>query len=230
MRTFARVVLATLLLALALVPIVDADTILLSIDPALAGKSPRAGFFDFQFANLTGTVLDGRRVTADFRFADSMVGRGWQPAEDHSGFFVGLFVQTDGKFNATDPNSHPGFIGPGSTGSLLGPGGAPLWPQQAGAGASPSQGWTEAGLGVFEGRGVHGDIFEGVHFDVVLPTTGYGVTGAKIEFWIGDPGNTAGEWYGLQFGTPAQVPEPATLLLVVAGIGGLLGARRFYRS
>jgi hypothetical protein len=207
-----------LLAAFALVPRAAADTILLSVDPAIAGKRPATGFFDFPFANLNGASLDGRRVTADFRFADGMIGRSWQPAEDHSGFFVGLVVQTDGKFVATDPNSHPGFVGPGSTGFLLGPGGAPLWPQRAGGGASPSGGWFDAGLGVFEGVGVHGDIFEGVHFDVIFPNTGYGVTGAKIEFYIGDPYKTAGEWDGLQFGTLAQVPEPATIVLLALGL------------
>src|SRR5439155_18881690 len=47
MRTFARVVLATLLLALALVPIADADTILLSIDPGSRGEIAESGILRF---------------------------------------------------------------------------------------------------------------------------------------------------------------------------------------
>jgi hypothetical protein len=127
---------------------------------------------------------------------------------------VGLTVFTTG-------GTLPGNAGT-TTGFLLNPAGGQLGPTLD-AGRSQGTGSFTMALVLFPtgslGSNSIVDI-SGAHFDTIFPSSGFTVTGSQLRFTLGSN--------SVRFGTPAQLPEASTVVLMLTGIafGLLLNYRR----
>jgi PEP-CTERM motif-containing protein len=222
MRILIRVILTTLVALTA--PAAWGAPITLDVNPAYVGNAPRSDFsFNFPTAGLNGLTFSGQTLSLDFVFADALVGRAIGTVPERSTAGATLEIFTTGTFNPTDPNSGPGFPGIGSTGYFFT---RDIFQEVVGRGMSPSRGSLLASIDVRNDQA-----FNGLHYDLILPATGYEVTGTTLSFFANGAPITAGEWWGIQFGTPEQVPEPATLVLLTTallGVGAGAWRRRRY--
>jgi hypothetical protein len=182
---------------------VTADTMFVPVDPGAVMAPPASGDIDLPFTGLNGMALDGQALTVDLIFADDLLARVWLQTE----LAVLLIVQTDA-------GTFPGFATDAS-GWLIAPDGTPmLGPKDAGS-AMSSSGAFAVGLGeIFPAMINQVADFAGVHFDLTVPDTGFHVTGGTVRWSVPEPSK-------LQIGTAAQLPEPATALLLGLGLVGV---------
>ena len=181
------------------------DTMQFPVNPAETGallNSPVA----LSSNGLNGTVLEGQSLSLDLLFGNDVLGR--------------LFLSDPGAFGLdltlyTNAASYCGFAG-ATTGNLLDPNGNPFGSVQQAGRAESTDGSFVMGLVEFNAANLPGSAVDisGVHFDTVLPNTGYTVTGAELVFSFSEPID------GMEFGTAQQLPEPPTFEL--AGAGALL--------
>jgi hypothetical protein len=184
----------------------SAGPISLAVDPKLAGGPTVQGFFEIDFFfgdQLDGIILSGQSLSLDFVFADDILARVLRLGEGGVDFGILLALETNAGTSA-------GLPGDDSTGFLIAPDGtplhAPLDREWVGLLDVPVVGLFPQLLGSFE--------MAGVHYDLTLPSTGFGVTGGRIRLTSHNP------WGTIQFGTVAQLPEPSTLLLIIVGLAG----------
>jgi hypothetical protein len=193
----------------------SATPVLLTVNPSLVTQSPFVDFFEFDFSfgdQLNGITLNGQSSSFDFLFDHNILAR-IAPHTDYSSA-IGVLLSIE-----TNAPGLPGFAGADTTGFLLGPDGMPLHPSLGTGQSASSDGSFD--MGIYPTSDVP-PIFEmsGVHFDVRFPNTGFVTTGGHIRL----ASNAAAS---VEFGTAAQLPEPATLLLT--GIG-LVTAETLRRS
>jgi hypothetical protein len=185
--------------------------IALTVDPAIVDQPRIQGpvKFDFSFGDqLDGLALNGQTVPLDFMFADGILARVLGGTEDFATSLdldISLSIQT----NAT---TFPGFAGEETTGFVLGadrnPLHAPLDPDRVGRTASRA-GRFSAGLFPT----IRNFDMSGVHYDLVLPDTGYAVTGGSIRLSVDRN-------FSLRFGTPFQLPDDGVSLAALALMWG----------
>jgi hypothetical protein len=195
----------------------SATPIRLTVDTADMG--PRVGAYEVDFSfgtQLNGIVLSGQTLSLEFTFEDDILAEVPGGIRSALGFGVSLSV-------ATTANAVPGFAGNDSTGYLLGGDGSAmsgvLPPDRVGRWMSSSGAF---GVGLFPGPLIDGFRMSGVYYELVLPATGYAITGGKIRLSSSDP------WGRLNIGTVAQLPEPGVpIWLLAATMSALVyGSRR----
>ena len=144
-------------------------------------------------------------MSLDFVFADGLVARAMGSPEN-SGASLEIFAT----------GASPDYAGAATTGYFLN---GSVSPQSVGRSIS-NRGSFAVYLDALDDQA-----FQGLHFDLTLPATGNEVTGAMLELYGGRPPIFASEWWGIQMGAPAQVPEPGTLGLLGVGLLGVGFAR-----
>jgi len=209
MHSYGRGAVVPLAIALLLlIPfgrVASANPITLTVNPGLVGPTfEGARDLDFSFGSqLDGVTLSGQSMSLDFVFADGILARVSSSVEGTLDLGVLLEVQTTA-------NGFPGFAGPDTMGFALAPDGTPLQPPQSTGRGAGSDGTFFAGI--FPTLAVTNFEMSGVHFDIVFPSTGYMVTGGKIRV------SSVDDLQSIRFGTAAQLPEPATLALLLVGV------------
>jgi hypothetical protein len=224
-------VLSLLALVLMLASPAYADQITVRVTPTFDPRPPLRGvFFDTEVPDLTGRVLTGQAWSLDIVFPEPILRQGLLAGD--SQLMIGLSVQTTP--GATD-NTPQSFEQRG--GFLVAPSGAP-----AHAPIGVVRVWNPERfapmIGVpLEPFGVTDDI-QGAHMDLDVPTTGSTVIATHLRVWAGprcqsipSPGVCEGGTGSAFIDFPQPVPEPMTLLLVIAGIAaiGTMTGRRARR-
>jgi len=167
------------------------------IGPVLTGISAHV---DLSSSGLNGVIFQGQTLSLDFVLAEDVLARVFRSG------LTEFFVQI-----STNAPGSPGTPANLPTGFLIGRNGAPAGTTAMG---TWSQHFIPDGL-VFiflndaASACCSGAIdISGVHLDVMLPNTGFAITDAHLFL----------QTFQLQFGTASQLPEPATLVLVLIGI------------
>ena len=189
-----------LLALLLLLPLsAHAATITFTVNPGDIGVK-KVGSFGVFSGDLNGTTLAGQTLSLDLVFGGDVLARFYEPFPLH----VSLTV-------FTNAGGFPGFSGAATSGYLLNPDGTQKTAEQL-AGRSMSEGSFSSGLIDALNQREATDI-KGAHMNLVLPNTGFTVTNARLLFSM-----SANPSESMVFGTPAQIPEPSTLLLLALGV------------
>ena len=217
---------ASLTLSIALLPSVAvAIPVKIDVAPDLLDRPLVPGWIELPYA-LSRINLNGQSISLDFTFADDVLAR-----IIGGGFVAILNIQTDAEGfpglagDATpvchpldpthcyaDDNGNPPFER--ASGYLLSRYGTPL----EAAKATPT--YMDPGI---LGLGFYSYLWNfdmsGLHYDVVLPTTGYEITGGSLRVGGVD-----------RFGTTAQLPDTgSTVILLGLALSGLAGVRKRLR-
>jgi hypothetical protein len=180
--------------------------------PVSAGQvgTDLTGDIDLFSTNLNGVTLSKQSLSLDLLLADDVLARIL-----FGDVNVALTIQTN-------TAGSPGFAG-GTTGFLLGPDGLALHSPLVGGGAAASDGTFSIGL--VDLTSVLSGLIDvaGVHFDTTFPHNGSQITGARLRFSVNPD-------VSLKFGTAAQLPEPATAVLLGAAGALLLVVKRWTRT
>jgi hypothetical protein len=192
-----------------------AITVNFAVDPALIGVVGSSDV-DLFSPNLNGIVLQGQTLSLDLVLTDAVLARHFLLTPDQLGVLLNVH---------TNASTFPGNAGP-TTGFLLHPDGTPLHAPIIAGRAQGDDGTFSMGLVSFTPALLGGanvvDI-SGVHFDTTFPDTGFVVTDAQLRFSI-HSGNR------IEFGTAEQLPEHASLVLLLIGTLGALLLHRQLRE
>ena len=183
-----------------------ATTVIFAVAPGQIGPG-LTGDIDLASSHLNGIALGGQSLSLDLLFDQDLLAR-----MTFGDISVGLTIKT------STPGS-PGFAG-ATTGFLIAPDGSALHTSRIAGLASGSDGSFSAGL--VDLTSVLSGVVDvkGVHFDTILPGNASLITGAHLRFSV-NPG--IGQ---VTFGTAAQLPEPATgVLLGIVATSSLLVRR-----
>ena len=168
------------------------------------------GDIDLFSSSLNGVTLSKQSMSLDLLLAQDVLARIL-----FGDISVALTIQTN-------TAGSPGFAG-ATSGFLFGPKGAALHSPLAAGGAAASDGTFSIGL-VDLSALLSGVIdVAGVHFDTTFPDNGSLITGARLRFSVNPD-------VSLVFGTAAQLPEPATAVLLAAAGALLLAVSRWKRT
>ncbi len=200
MRYLFAVVFAVLFVA----PL-QATTVVFNVPPSQTAVPLTNIELDLFSSGLNGTIFSGQALSLDLTFGDGVVGR--MNLVDPMFFDVLLIVSTTG-------GSSPNFAS--GSGYLLDESGAAVGNPQV-AGIVPS---LAVGLVSFTPATLHLGGYSGVHIDALTLNSGATITNAKLRFELFDN--------RIEFGTPAQLPEPSSLALLPLGLIGIVvaGKRR----
>jgi hypothetical protein len=170
------------------------------IGPVLTGPT-----VDLSSSTLNGMTLTGQSMSLDLMFANNILAR--LSLTNPDPFGVDLII-------STSLPSAPGFAGT-TTGFLRDAAGNPFGPTQTAGRAMADDGTFSIGLSEFTGPALNIDSV-GLHFDTAFPNSpGRTITNTTLLFTLGSGNN-------VRFGTPQQLPEPASILLLGFGFIGLL--------
>jgi hypothetical protein len=191
-----------------------ATTVNFAVDPALIGVVGSSDV-DLFSPNLNGIVLQGQTLSLDLVLTDAVLARLFLTTDQ-----LGVLLNVH-----TNAGTFPGNAGP-TTGFLLNPHGTPLHAPIIAGRAQSDHGTFSTGLVSFTAALLGGanvvDI-SGAHFDTTFPNTGFVVTDAQLRFSIHSENR-------IEFGTAAQLPEHATLVLLLIGTLGALLLHRQLRE
>ncbi|MEO7132803.1 MAG: hypothetical protein ABI024_01150 [Vicinamibacterales bacterium] len=224
-----RLLLASVLtLGGALPSFASSIAITLTVPPELIGKTldPWAGAVVLGY-ELNGIVLNGQSLSLDLKFGNDIVAR----VAGFGGFYSILFIQTNadtfpGLAGDAEPvcdytathcytleNNNPPIDR--ASGFRIATDGTPL----GSAVATPTYMDIDGSLSLGLFPGYDRADMSGVHYELRLPTTGYQITGGSLRL-VGVS----------QFGTAAQLPDPASALLLFGmGLTGIIAVRRRLR-
>jgi hypothetical protein len=177
------------------------DTVQFTVPPADIGiiyTPDSSGPGDFTSDVFDGIALTGEVLSFDAVLSDGVLAR-FGNCIGACGVSVGIF--TNAPFTFTE------FAGPSSTGSVLDPNGNQGATQLLGR-AGGNNGAIFTGVVV---PGPNEDV-SGAHFDIVLPNTGFEITGLELSFVVSSDSES------LKFGTAEQLPEPSTFGLTAMGL------------
>jgi len=171
------------------------------------------GSVDLSSSSLNGMTLTGQAMSLDLMFANNILARLSLPNPDPFG--IDLIISTSILGN-------PGFAGT-TTGFLRDALGNPFGPTQNAGRSMADDGTFSIGLSEFTGPSLTVDS-SGLHFDTSFPNSpGRTITNTTLLFTMGS-GNS------VRFGTPQQLPEPSSVVLLGFGFVGLFFARRRART
>lgn len=189
-----------LLLAILATPIIcRADSIQFPVPPSDTGPVYSDGNFVQLFSSaLDGTVLDGQSLSL------SLILGGGDLARFHDGGDISIEFLTNAPFDFVE------FLGPSTTGYLLGPSGNEIGTPMVLGRAGANNGGLITGLDLPPSGTI--DI-SGIDLNLMFPDTGYTITG--IDFLLGTSDATGASF---QLGTANQLPEPPTSELILAGL------------
>ncbi len=199
-----RYLLAIVFAILFVVPL-QATTVVFNVPPSQTAVPLTNIELDLFSSGLNGTVFSGQDLSLDLTFGDGVVGR--MNLVDPFYFDVLLIVSTTGGSSSNNFASGSGY--------LLDESGAAVGNPQI-AGVLPA---FAIGLVSFTPATVHLGGYSGVHIDALTSNSGATITSAKLRLELFDS--------RIEFGTPAQLPEPSSLALLPLGLIGIVVAGRF---
>jgi hypothetical protein len=207
-----RIIAVAIALTVAVTGPAAALTLTAHVDPALIVSTIESGSMTFTVSEdgFVGTTLDGQLLAIDVIFADEILARVFDVPPHGLNPILRVFTNADAVPPAIDDAPPSSLLAPDGTQFHFEPTAQLIGPELRVAFVTTTP--------------PSGELYDisGFHFEMPLPSTGFEITDVGLLLFIGPNTN-------VRFGTAAQLPEPASLVLLAIALP-LLSLRTVWRS